>query len=211
MKTLVMLSLLSAMSSPAFAAQFKVMKAGEWRSEIVESSMGIAGKMIKPQTLCIDENDVKRDWEAVLKDQFKKSQMDCKLDKLKEESSSISYHINCKGTEASEGKKGSIPKDATYEGTVHMQRESDTAYLLDTDSKMRGIKVSEADLAKIPAEQRKAIAGILAMQTGDIKVKMKQRYSFVKAGCVKAKEPEVKATVIPAPAPEAPAQTPVKK
>lgn len=206
MKTIACALLLSlATSEAAFAASFKVMKAGEWKSEIVDSSLGAFGQAIKPQTLCVDENDVKRDWQTFLKDELKKSQMDCKLDKLKEETSSISFNIDCKGNEASASKNSSVPKDASFAGTVVMTRESDSSYLVDLDSKMSGLKLSEADQAKIPEAQRKALAGILSMQTGEIKMKVKQRYTFVKEGCVKKKSLDVKASVepaIPAPAPE---------
>ena len=200
--TLALLAL--AMPKPAFAAKFQGMKPGEWKSEVIESSLGPAGRLIEPRTQCISEEDVKRDWDAVIKDEFKKTSMDCQLDKQKEETSSIAYSISCKGTEASKGKKNSLPPGATFEGTVSVVRESDNAFLLDTDSKLKGYKLPEADLAKIPAEQRQMVAAALAMQAGDIRMKMKQRYTFVKAGCVK-KDSSVKATVEPA-KPEAPAK-----
>lgn len=198
MKILALVTAVAALSSPALAADFKIMKPGEWRSEVVESSMGPAAKFIKPQTLCISEADTKRDWEAVLTEEFKKSQMDCKLDKLKQESAMVSYKINCTGQKAAKDQKNALPPDATYEGTVTVSRESDTAYLMDSDSKVTGLKVSDADLSKIPEEQRKALAAVLALQTGDIKVKMKQRYTFIKPDCVKKSSTPVKATVEPA-------------
>lgn len=197
MKTLTLTAALItlASSAPARGAEFKIMKPGEWRSELVQSSMGPAAKFIKPQTLCIAEADNKRDWESVLKDEFQKSQMDCKLDKLKQDKDAVSYQIHCRGSEAGKGQKNSLPPDAKYQGTVTVSRESETSYIMDSDSKVSGLTLSDADLSKIPAEQRKALAAVLAMQTGDLKVKMKHRYTFVKTGCVKKSSTPVKASV----------------
>ncbi len=187
--------LLLALSLPQHAlAKFEAMKPGEWKAEIIESSFGAAGKLAAPRVECISEEESKRDWEAFVKDEFKKSAMDCQLTKLKEDSSNISYKVQCEGTDNSQGKKDALPKGSKFLGTVDVKRESDTSYLMDSDSKLTGYKLPESEMAKIPAEQRQMVAAALAMKSGDIHLKVKQRYSYIGAKCTKA-DSSVKASV----------------
>ncbi len=188
---------LLALLTPNFAfAKFEAMKPGEWKAEIVESSFGAVGKMAKPRIECVTEEESKRDWEAFVKDEFKKSAMDCQLTKLKEDASNISYKVQCEGTDTSSGKKDALPKGSKFLGTVDVKKESDTVYLMDSDSKLTGYKLPEAEMAKIPAEQRQMVAAALAMKSGDIHLKVKQRYTYNGSKCSKP-DASVKASVEP--------------
>lgn len=182
-KSLVLLTL--AIGPSALAANFQMLKAGEWNVETLESSLGPATSAIKTKPFCIEDKDSKKDWESVMKDELKKTELDCKLDKLKEEATLISYHVDCTATEAAKGKSGAMPVGSKVDGTMTVTRESDTAYVLDQNTKATGLKVPAVDLSKVPEAQRKMLEGVMGMSGGNINFKMKQRYSFAKATCSK--------------------------
>jgi hypothetical protein len=182
-KTFAVLFLSSLSSSSLMAAAFQPMKKGEWKFEVVESSMGVAAQaLMKPETFCVDDKTSKN-WEQRMKDEVSKSKMDCDFKELEQSSSKVAYSVKCKGTEASAAKN--MPVGSTVDGTFHIVRESDTSYLMDQDTKATGIGLPEETLAKIPAAQRAALAGVLASQKGAIAIKSKHKYSFVKDSCDK--------------------------
>src|SRR5881628_948540 len=118
-KSLMLFSLVMA-STPALATDFQMLKPGEWNVEVMESSLGPATSAIKTKPFCLDEKDSKKDWEAVMKDQLKKTQLDCNLQKLKQEAALISYHVDCTATEAAQGKSGAMPVGSKVDGTMTM-------------------------------------------------------------------------------------------
>jgi hypothetical protein len=196
------LLLLLLSSSSLSAAEFRLMKAGEWRSELVEPKVGQAAPFVKPSTFCIKAGDKISDWEKKLKDEMAKSNMDCMLNPLKQDEANVSFAMNCKAKPAEAGKPSKVPEGTTYEGTVVLKRESDSAYFVETDSTVKGMKISDADLGKIPAEHRAAAAAALAMSAAGIKLKTVQRLSYLKASCDKSPDSSPK----PEPAPSAPAK-----
>ncbi|MBC7662063.1 MAG: hypothetical protein H7249_20400 [Chitinophagaceae bacterium] len=172
-------------SAPLAAADLQMMKPGEWGVEVVESSLGPATSAIKTKPFCVDEKDGKKDWESLMKDEMRKTELDCKLDKLKQDASILSYHVDCTATELAKGKSGVMPVGSKVEGTLTMTRESDKVYILDQDTKATGLKAPAAELAKVPEAQRKMLEGVLAMSSGSLKFKMKQKYTYAKAVCTK--------------------------
>ncbi|RZA12320.1 MAG: hypothetical protein EOP10_31580 [Proteobacteria bacterium] len=186
MKNLAPALALLIVSSSLTAAEFKLMKAGEWRSELIEPKVGQAAPFIKPSNFCIREKDKIGDWEKNVKDQMAKSNMDCTLTQKAQEAASVSYAMDCKAKASEGGKPSNIPAGTTYEGTTVLKRESDTVYLVESDSLVKGLKISDADLSKIPAEHRAAAAAALAMSAGGVKLKTVQKLSFVKASCDKS-------------------------
>ncbi len=177
-----------ALNGQARAAEFQALKKGEWKVEVVESSLGAMGKsVLKPQTICIDEKSASMNWEKRMKEELAKTKMDCDLKQLKQEAAAISYSVSCKGTEASAAKN--MPVGSKVDGIMNVSRESDTSYYLEQDSKASGLAMDQATLEKIPAAQRAAVAGILATQTAGIQIKSKQHYTFVSANCAKEAAP----------------------
>jgi len=170
------------------AGEFKPLKKGEWKIEVTESSLAPLTAGIKPQTICVDQKASLTSWEQRMKDEIAKTEMQCDIKKLDQDTTHISYQVACKGTPASAAHK--IPAGATIEGVFNVIRESDTAYVIDQYTSAQGLlSADDPALAKIPAAQRAALAGILAAQKGGIKIKMKQRYSFIKDVCSKSEKP----------------------
>ncbi|RYZ59273.1 MAG: hypothetical protein EOP07_04500 [Proteobacteria bacterium] len=182
-KTFSWLMLSSLATSSLSAAAFQPMKKGEWKLEVLETSMGPAAQaLMKPETFCVDDKTTKN-WEQRMKEEVGKSKMECDFKELEQSVSKIAYNVKCKGTEASAAKN--MPIGSTVDGTFHIVRESDTSYLMDQDTKATGVGLPADALAKIPAAQRAALSGILASQKGGISIKSKHKYSFIKDSCDK--------------------------
>ncbi len=176
-----------ATTASALGNEFKALKKGEWRIEVTESSFSPLTAAIKPQTICVDAKSTASSWDDRIKEELSKTKMDCDVKPLAQDAAHISYKLACKGNEASALHK--IPAGAVIDGVLNVTRESDEAYVLDQDTSATGLlSADDPALAKIPAAQRAAIAGLLAAQKGGIKIKMKQRYSFVKDICSKAEK-----------------------
>ena len=176
-----------AFSSLAAAAEFQQLKKGEWKVEVVESSLGVAGGvLLKPQVVCIDEKTASSNWEKRMKDELAKTKMECDFKQLKQDAAAISYSVNCQGTEASAAKN--MPAGSKVDGVMTVSRQSDISYFMEQDTKASGLALDPATLAKIPAAQRAVVAGVLATQSNGIHVKSKQHYSYVGALCSKEKE-----------------------
>lgn len=189
--TLSVSSFVTLLGGSAQAAEFQALKKGEWKVEVVESSLGPIASALKAQTICIDEKARTNSWEKRVKDELAKSKMDCDVKALKQDANSASYNVSCKGTEASAAKN--MPSGSKVDGVMNVVRESDSSYFMDQDAKASGLALNPAALAKIPEAQRAAVAALLATQSNGIHIKMKQHYSFVKDRCGKEQKDAPKA------------------
>lgn len=179
----------SSFSGQVRAADFQPLKKGEWKVEVVESSLGVAGAaVLKPQVVCIDEKASSASWEKRMKDELAKTKMDCDFKQLKQDAAAISYKVTCKGTEASAAKN--MPLGSMADGVMNVSRENDSSYFMEQDTKASGLALDAATLAKVPAAQRAAVAAVLATQSKGIHIKSKQHYSYVAAICSKGTSKE---------------------
>ncbi len=166
---------------------FQMMKAGEWKTETLASSIGPLAQAIKPRPFCLEKNLDEPSWEQRAKEEMVKAGLDCQLKQMQQEPSLLAYDIHCKAAPPVEGqtKKSMIPPDTVLDGRLTLARVSEVEYTMDQVATGTGVNLPKIDLGKVSPEQKKLLESALGLKDGGFQVTLKQKYTFVQPNCVK--------------------------